>query len=83
MSKATSSNRTNLAKQAATRPAQLRNLLTRKSGATIPQIQRAFGWQPHTTRAAISAERKAGSVIERANSDRGSVYRIVNTGAGA
>ncbi len=43
-----------------TRPAQLRKLLTRKSGATIAQIQSAFGWQPHTARAAISGLRKAG-----------------------
>lgn len=60
-----------------TRQAQLRKLLTRKSGASIVQIQKAFGWQPHTARAAISAQRKTGCVIVRSDTDKGSVYRIV------
>ncbi|SHK15769.1 Protein of unknown function [Shimia gijangensis] len=64
-----------------TRPVQLRKLLTRKSGATIVQIQRAFGWQPHTARAAISGLRKLGEIIERSETPRGPVYRIVPTEA--
>ena len=60
-----------------TRPAQLRKLLTRKSGATIEQIQRAFGWQPHTARAAISGLRKRGEIIKRREAPKGAVYRIV------
>ena len=59
------------------RPAQLRKLLTRKSGATIGQMQLAFGWQPHTARAAISGLRKRGEIIERREASKGSVYRIV------
>ncbi|WP_263388756.1 DUF3489 domain-containing protein [Ruegeria marisflavi] len=65
----------------ATRGDQLRRLLTRKSGASIAQIGKAFGWQPHTARAAISAQRKAGSVITRSDSAKGSVYRIVEEGS--
>lgn len=72
-----------LQKKGATRQAQLRRMLCRKSGATIAQIQKTFGWQPHTARAAISSQRKAGSVIVRSESDKGSVYRIVREGAGA
>lgn len=60
-----------------TRSAQLHKLLTRKSGVTVSQLQKAFGWQPHTARAAISAQRKAGYEIERSDSDKGSVYRVV------
>ena len=60
-----------------TRQKQLYKLLTRKSGVTIAQLQKTFGWQPHTTRAAISAQRKAGCVVDRAETDKGSVYRIV------
>lgn len=60
-----------------TRQTQLLKLLDRKSGVTIAQIQRTFGWQPHTARAAISTQRKAGFVIERSESDKGAVYRIV------
>ncbi|UXX83793.1 DUF3489 domain-containing protein [Roseovarius pelagicus] len=60
-----------------TRHAQLRKLLARKSGASIAQIRQAFGWQPHTARAAISAQRKSGCLIVRSDTDKGSVYRIV------
>lgn len=63
-----------------TRQAQLHRLLSRKSGASIAQIQKAFGWQPHTARAAISAQRKAGCVIARSPTDKGSVYRIAKVG---
>ncbi|MEW9921820.1 DUF3489 domain-containing protein [Marimonas sp. MJW-29] len=67
-------------KTAATKPtrqAQLHRLLSRKSGVTIAQLQKTFGWQPHTARAAISAQRKAGCVVARTVTERGSVYRIV------
>ncbi len=63
----------------ATRSAQLHKLLARKSGVTLAQLQKAFGWQPHTARAAISAQRKAGFQIERRDSDKGSIYRIIKT----
>lgn len=68
------------AKKKATRREQLQKLLARKSGVTIGQIQKAFGWQPHTARAAISAQRKAGLVIERSGTDKGTVYRIAGSG---
>ena len=35
-----------------TRQQQLTKLLRRKSGASVAQMQKAFGWQPHTARAA-------------------------------
>ncbi|MDP5220799.1 DUF3489 domain-containing protein [Ruegeria sp. 2205SS24-7] len=60
-----------------TRQKQLQKLRSRKAGATIAQIQKAFGWQPHSARAAISMMRKAGHIVERSGSDKGSVYRIV------
>ena len=60
-----------------TRSVQLHKLLTRKSGVTLAQLQKTFGWQPHTAQAAISAQRKAGYQIERSDSDKGSVYRMV------
>ena len=62
----------------ATRATQLRKLLLRKSGVTIAQLQESFGWQPHTARAAISAQRKAGSAVSRTETEKGSVYRIVD-----
>ncbi|WP_424831359.1 DUF3489 domain-containing protein [Ruegeria sp.] len=59
------------------RKGQLTKLLSRKTGATIPQMEKAFGWQPHTARAAISTLRKAGFPVERSDTDKGTVYRIV------
>lgn len=61
-----------------TRQEQLSKLLKRKSGATISQLQSAFGWQRHTARSALSTLRKAGTAIERSDTDKGSVYRIVS-----
>ncbi|MDQ2091957.1 DUF3489 domain-containing protein [Marimonas arenosa] len=63
-----------------TRQEQLARLLNRKSGASIAQIQKAFGWQPHSARAAISMLRKAGTMIERSDMDKGAVYRIAGEG---
>jgi DNA-binding transcriptional regulator PaaX len=59
-----------------TRAEQLRTMLTRKTGASVAQIQNKFGWQPHSARAAISSLRKAGHMIERNDTDKGPVYRI-------
>jgi len=66
-----------LARSGPTRQQQLQKLLSRKAGATIAQIQKAFGWQPHSARAAISMMRKAGHIVERSGYDKGTVYRIV------
>ena len=67
---------TSMTANTATRPAQLRKLLSRKNGATLTQIQTSFDWLPHTARAAISRLRKAGDVVDRSDTRRGSVYRI-------
>jgi len=71
---------TNLKPAKTSRSAQLRKLLMRKNGATIAQIQKTFGWQPHTVRAAISGLRKAGEMVERSEAAKGAVYRIVSAG---
>lgn len=63
-----------------TRQQQLTKLLDRKSGASIAQIQKAFSWQPHTARAAISTLRKSGIAIERSETANGSVYCIDREG---
>ncbi len=66
------------AKPKTNRSDQLRKMLKRKSGATLSQMQTAFGWQPHTARAAVSGLRKGGETVERSNGPKGSVYRIVS-----
>lgn len=48
-----------------TKKARLISLLKLKSGKDITAISETFGWQPHTTRAALSGLRKAGFEIAR------------------
>lgn len=51
-----------------TKKAHLFTLLRRKGGASITTLQKEFGWQPHTVRAAISGVRI------RAQNNRGIVF---------
>jgi hypothetical protein len=69
------------AKAKPTRQDQLRKLLSRKSGATIPQLEKTFGWQAHTARAAISRLKTDGESVERTSSAKGPVYRIASADA--
>lgn len=74
--------KTNVAKAKAVkaspvRQEQLIKLLSRKTGGTIAQLQKAFGWQPHTARVTISILRKARISVERSDAQKGAVYHIV------
>ena len=60
-----------------TKQAHLVELLARPEGATIPQLQAATGWLPHTARAALTGLRKRGFAVTREKQDTGpSVYRV-------
>ncbi len=64
---------------APSKAAQVLKMLARPKGASLDALCKATGWQPHTTRAALSRLRKAGHVIERScghGTGGGSVYRI-------
>jgi hypothetical protein len=54
-------------------------LLSGPSGATIPTIMRATGWQPHTVRGFLAAvvRKKLGLRLESEKTDGERVYRIV------
>ncbi|MBT4933207.1 MAG: DUF3489 domain-containing protein [Rhodospirillaceae bacterium] len=53
-------------------------LISRKSGASIEQLQDATGWQPHSIRAALTGLRKKGVSIKRdAHRTRGSFYKAM------
>lgn len=63
-----------------TKKTQLIGMLSHKDGSTISAISEALGWQPHTTRAAITGLRKSGHHVETAkpaNGGTGLIYRIV------
>lgn len=68
-------------KQPITRKDCLRTLLLREGGASLDALQKEFGWQPHTVRAAISGIRKAGDKVLRESGKSGPVYRIVEASA--
>ena len=56
----------------------LRKLLSRRTGATVAQIQKQLGWRPHTVRAAISRLRSTGVPVELDRSGRVARYRLVS-----
>ena len=63
-------------KAARTKQAKLEALLARARGATLAQLQKELGWQPHTVRAAISGLRKAGHTIELEETKSRKAYRL-------
>ncbi len=66
-----------------TKQALLIDLLKRKNGASIDEIVKATGWQPHSVRGAISGalKKKLGlTVTSEPTEKRGRVYRIVERG---
>ena len=68
-------------KRPVTKKERLQILLRRKDGASLDALQKEFGWQPHTVRAAVSGVRKSGNTVLCTTSKSGSVYRIVATKA--
>ena len=54
----------------------VRKLLSRPSGASIAQLQKATGWQPHSVRAALTRVRQKGHAIERRSESGSARYRI-------
>ncbi len=47
-----------------TKKARLISLLSKDNGADVVSLSRRLGWQPHSTRAALSGLRKSGYEIE-------------------
>lgn len=65
---------------ATTKKARLISLLSRRTGADTASISKKFGWQSHTTRAALSRLRKAGYQISGIKQAKGkpTKYRITS-----
>ena len=66
--------------RAASKKSQMIDMLSGVSGSTISEISTALGWQPHTTRAAITGLRKSGHKVKTAKqvgSRSCLIYRIV------
>jgi hypothetical protein len=54
-------------------------LLKGKPGATLEEMVNATGWQPHTTRAALTGLKKKGHIIERDKRGDVTCYRITGS----
>jgi hypothetical protein len=65
--------------RADSKQARLIEMLKRKEGASIEEIVKAFGWQPHTVRGAIAGalKKKLGLEVTSEKVDGRRVYRIV------
>lgn len=70
-------NKTTAAEPRQTKSALVLSLLQRDEGATLAELVDATGWQPHTTRAALTELRKKGHVIEKTKRDDATCYRII------
>jgi predicted ArsR family transcriptional regulator len=65
------------APRSGSKQAKLVAMLSRKTGITIDEASTAFGWQTHTTRAALTGLKKRGYIIERVDRDnKASIYII-------
>lgn len=52
-------------------------LLSRKEGATLDELTDMTGWQPHSTRSALTGLRKKGLRVERGKRGDVTCYRII------
>lgn len=51
--------------------------LGHKNGVTLPALEKATGWQPHSIRAALTGLRKKGHAIKRSKDGKGAtVYWV-------
>jgi hypothetical protein len=66
------------ARRRTTKGDRLVRLLKASAGREIATLSRELGWQPHTTRAALTRLRRAGYAIEKLppQNNGGSRYRI-------
>ena len=63
-----------------TKPTKIENILkqlSRPNGASIAQLQKTAGWQPHSIRAALTGLRKKGHAIERSRDAKGVTHYCI------
>lgn len=70
-------NRRKVERRTVTKTSVVKKLLKRKQGASLDELVKATGWQPHTTRAALTGLRKRGYQIERGERAGKTCYSLV------
>jgi hypothetical protein len=63
-------------KKAPTKAAMVKKILSREKGATLLEMSKAAGWQPHSCRAFLTGLRKKGSILKEQRGDGQLSYRI-------
>ncbi len=61
---------------ASTKAAMVTRILSREKGATVLEIAKAAGWQPHSCRAFLTGVRKKSQMVKEQRFDGKVAYRI-------
>lgn len=59
-----------------TKAAMVTKILSREKGATVPEIAKATGWQPHSCRAFLTGLRKKSPIAKEQRPDGKLAYRV-------
>jgi hypothetical protein len=62
---------------AVTKISAVTGMLKQSGGATLDEIVKATGWQPHSARAALTGLRKKGHTIEKSRRGDQTCYHIM------
>jgi hypothetical protein len=65
--------------KASTKAAMVTRILLRDKGATVPEMSKATGWQPHSCRAFLTGLRKKFTVLKELRGDGKLAYRLQRT----
>lgn len=67
--------------KASTKAAMVTRILSREKGATVLEISKATGWQPHSCRASLTGLRKKSTIVKEQRADGKLAYRLQPAGA--
>jgi hypothetical protein len=59
-----------------TKAAMITKILSREKGATVMEMVKATGWQPHSCRAFLTGLRKKNLILKEQRTDGKLAYRI-------
>ncbi len=62
--------------KAPTKAAMVTRILSREKGATVPEMSKATGWQPHSCRAFLTGLRKKSTIVKEQRGDGKLAYRL-------
>ena len=65
--------------KASTKAGMVTKILSREKGATVLEMSKATGWQPHSCRACLTGLRKKSKIVKEQRPDLKVAYRIVPT----